>query len=125
MANYRGRYTSDLVKVFEASQLQVSFFLDGVFQVLSPDSDAPYLPLSFQEHISDEKAICTFNGLLSPRKAQCFFNQTDYILIPCPWQGGTQEFKNFFTELATNPQIILVLLEGETTFSGTVNLFAK
>jgi len=47
------------------------------------------------------------------RVAQCYISDNVYYEIPCPFQGGTNEFIAFFTELNNNFMFRLVNLRGE------------
>jgi hypothetical protein len=79
------------------------------------DFDLQYLPVVFLNSTRKPgKHSCEIaNGARTIRHVDIYINDRQYLYVPIPWRGGTEEFKLFFNHLAENPKIVLATAIGE------------
>lgn len=110
-------YTNEFGVVHKFAELTVYSIVDDQRQATAEAFDLPYLPSNFQLAIQpDIQKGCTIPPT-QPRSAQVWITSTQSLVIPCPWVGGTPEFKAFFQELQDNPAVLFVTLRGEVLSS--------
>ena len=115
MALYIGNYTNDVGIQYKNVVLNTYFYDNNIRTSTTYDRDEMYLPTVFKSNttrLSGKKGICRID-YPTLRVAQCYISNNVYYEIPCPFQGGTNEFIAFFTELNNNFMFRLVNLRGE------------
>jgi len=115
VASYVGNYINDVGIQYRNIVLNTYFYDNGNRTFTTYERDEMYLPTVFKSNtirLSNERATCQIE-YSTLRVAQCYISDNVYYEIPCPFQGGTDEFTAFFTELNNNSMFRLVNLRGE------------
>ena len=126
MGVYAADYTNDLGYFFAKARLEVYAIRDGVRQRTERTFDANYLPPVLAEALTTSPPLCNVvSGTRTLRHAQAWLNATDYLIFPCLWRGGTDQFMRFYAELQSNSQFQSVAHHGETINDWYTRIYAS
>lgn len=115
MAIYRGIYQSDLGLSLLSIRLEVYSVINSAKSDTNDNFDADYLPQVYKSHVEivpPRFNLCDF-PLGRVRYAKLFYNSTDYLRVALPFNPGSNNFEQFFTDVFANSLIFSVGLEGE------------
>lgn len=114
MANYVSDYTDDRGRVYRSSLIRSFSIVNEEFTETSLEFDRDLLPRIL---VDNSEPITNLRGCGTPefplRQALCLISDSRSYIIQCPFQGGTQEFIDFFTQLSENTNFRVVNLVGE------------
>lgn len=114
MANYVSDYVDDRGRVYRRSIIRSFSIVNEEFTETSLDFDRDLLPNIF---VSSSEPLVNPRTCGTPefplRQALCLISDSRSHIIQCPFQGGTEQFIQFFTELSNNNRFRVVNLVGE------------
>jgi hypothetical protein len=118
MAIYKGNYVSDFDRITYLTSLKVALIDTSGNSPITNNTtyefDLDYLPLIYAQNtarITRNDKFCQPN--LTKRYAKLFLSATQYLKVDLPTSGNKSEFNLFFEQVAANPRIISIGLEGE------------
>lgn len=112
MGRYKGDYES-ISRVWNSQALDTRFVDEalGTNVLATPEQDT-ILPPVFITY-AKQGTGCSFS-INRPRVARLFINDTQYLVVPIPWQESTTNFNTFFAQIKDNPNILRVRYIGQT-----------
>lgn len=115
MASYVGTYVNDVGVHYRQVKMVVYFYSEGIRLPTTYRTDDEILPQIFKDNTRRYRkdiATCSIDYSII-RVAQCYVADDAYYQIPCPFIGGTNEFRLFFQQLVDSNKFRLVNLRGE------------
>ena len=125
MGFYSADYTNDLGYLFAKAGLSVYAVREGDRQETERTFDEQYLPQILAATLTTNQLLCNVvSGTRTLRYAQVWLSSTEWIYMPCPWQGGTNEFMQFYQQLQADTRFLLVAHHGETINDWYTRIYA-